>query len=144
MGRALLLTSIACCLALCGCQDLSGDRNWEISEAPVPPGAAAVIAGDMADRLSEQLPTADQTLVLQDDRSDYGAALQASLKGSGYAVVTGTNGDGNATALSYTLDRSDEGVLASLSTQRLRLARAYAVSGAGTTPASPLSVMAVK
>ncbi len=142
--RRVLLASLGCCLALAGCQAPSGGMDPREDLAPLSLGAAAMIAGDMANRFSEQFPTAAGTLALPDTPSPFGTALEASLKGSGYAVVSGPKHDSNAIALFYTLDRSEEGVLASLSTRNLRIARLYALSNAGAVPTSPLSVMAVK
>ncbi len=64
-----------------------------------------MIAGDMANRFSEQFPTAASTLALPDTPSPFGTALEASLRGSGHAVMSGPKHDSNAIALSYTLDR---------------------------------------
>lgn len=140
MRRSLL--AVTGCLALCGCQ--TGDMDSQIRPAPVSAGAATAIAGDMANRLSERLPREASPINLPDDRSEFGLALQAMLKGSGYSVVSGQKTEAKATMLSYALDGSDDGVLASLSTDGLRLARLYVVTGSGARPASPLSVMTFK
>lgn len=137
--RRLVLV-VGCFLALGGCQTLvEGSGSGTVTET-VTAGVAAAIAGDMADRLSERLSPAGQVRLLG-AASEFGQALAVSLKASGYAVIDGGSAGEKATELSFTLDRSEVGLLASLSTKRLRLARLYAVTGSGAAPASPLSVM---
>ena len=138
----LSLLAFACCVALDSCQAPDGNGGIAIEPAPVSPDVAAVIAGDMAVRLSERLSPASSLirLSLSDEASEFSPTLRASLKASGYTVVSGATPKAKAIVLSYGLTQSPDGFLASLSTDGMRLARIYAVSGARVTPTGPLSV----
>ena len=138
----LSLLAFACCIALGSCQAPNGNGGIAIEAAPVSPDVAAVIAGDMAVRLSERLSPASSLirLSLSDEASEFSPALRASLKASGYTVASGATPEAKAIVLSYGLTQSPDGLLASLSTDGMRLARIYAVSGARVTPIGPLSV----
>jgi hypothetical protein len=136
----LSLLAFACCIALGSCQAPNGNGGIAIEPAPVSPGVAAVIAGDMAVRLSERLSPASSLIRLSDEASEFSPALRASLKASGYTVASGATPKAKAIVLSYGLTQSPDGLLASLSTDGMRLARIYAVSDARVTPIGPLSV----
>ncbi|TCR97833.1 hypothetical protein [Rhizobium sp. BK418] len=138
MRRSLL--ALACCMALDGCQAPIEDGRLAIEPVQVSPDVAAVIAGDMAVRLSERLSPASSLIRLSDEASEFSPALRASLKASGYTVVSDSAPKAKAIVLSYGLTQSPDGLLASLSTDGMRLARIYAVSGARVTPIGPLSV----
>ncbi len=139
MGRLVLL--ILYCAYLCGCQTSTAGGSADAPAASLPADVAALVASDMASRLSEQLPRSSGPLKLADEASDFAIALATSLKTSGYRIASGTLPQPQTIALAYRLDRSGSELLASLSTPRLRLARLYLVSGSQATPASPLSVM---
>ena len=136
----LSLLAFACCIALDSCQAPDGNGGIAIEPAPVSPDVAAVIGGDMAVRLSERLSPASSLIRLSDEASEFSPALRASLKASGYTVASGATPKAKAIVLSYGLTHSPDGFLASLSTDGMRLARIYAVSGARVTPTGPLSV----
>jgi hypothetical protein len=73
---------------------------------------------------------------------DYAVALETSLRGWGYTVISGEKqGDADAVHLHYHLQDTDGLVLAQLSTPAITLGRSYTISAAGAVPASPLSVM---
>ena len=74
--------------------------------------------------------------------SPFGQALEAALKGWGYAVVTDQKTDsGGVVSLAYMIMPYDGQVLARLSTSTVELGRAYTVTTSGATPASALSLM---
>ena len=83
---------------------------------------------------------------LHKDSTEFATALEAALKGWGYTVIS-TEKEGPAkeaaksVELAYALIDIDGQVLARLSTETLELGRAYTISSAGATPASPLSLM---
>jgi hypothetical protein len=80
--------------------------------------------------------------MLKPDGSPFGQALEASLKSWGYAVATDQKTEGQTPIpLAYVIDSYDGHILARLSTTKVELGRAYDVTPAGATPASPLSVM---
>lgn len=131
-------------LALAGCQTLGGG-SLATSTAPadISGPAASAIAGDMVSRLAERVGPGKITLVLQPDSSPFGQALEASLKGWGYAVVTDQRTDDaqELIPLAYVIEPFDGQMLARLSTDRVEIGRAYTVTSVGAAPASPLSVM---
>lgn len=141
--RALLLLTILASL-LCGCQTADDGLNTSSAPVTLTGPAASAIAGDMASRLAEQIgPAGTTTIKMKTDKSDFAIALEAALKGWGYAVVTDGNlgKDVKPIELAYSIDGSDGQALASLSTPSIALGRAYTVTGAGAVPASPLSIM---
>ncbi|WP_430252144.1 conjugal transfer protein TrbH [Neorhizobium sp. DAR64860/K0K1] len=136
----------ACALAilLSGCQSM-GTEGLVSSTAPpeISGPAASAIAGDMVSRLAEQIGPGKATIALKVDASHFGQALEAALKGWGYAVVTDQKTDSDATVipLAYVILAIDGQVLARLSTNSVELGRAYSVTVSGATPASALSLM---
>jgi len=139
-----LAAACALSIILSGCQSLGTD-GLAASEAPanISGPAASAIAGDMVSRLAEQIGPGTATVSLKQDSSPFGQALEAALKGWGYAVVTDQKTDGatRTVALAYVLVPYEGQVLARLSTNSVELGRAYTVTQAGAQPTSALSVM---
>ncbi|NDW07640.1 conjugal transfer protein TrbH [Jiella pacifica] len=136
--------ALSVCLGLiAGCQTMSGPGLTEsIVTAQLSPESAAAIAGDMVASLSEQIGPGSTTIVLRGHDPIFGPALEASLRGQGYAVVTDQATDGIAVAaLAYSVDPFEGGVLVRLSTARVELTRMYTANASDAAPASPLSVM---
>ncbi len=136
----------ACALTilLSGCQSTGADGLFTSDAPPEISGpAASAIAGDMVSRLAEQIGPGKATLALKADASPFGQALEAALKGWGYAVVTDQKTDSGTTVipLAYVILAVDGQVLARLSTNSVELGRAYSVTANGATPASALSLM---
>ena len=136
---AIIITAI-----LSGCQ--TADETLPTSSTPisVTGSTASVIAGDMASRLAEQLgPAGTTTLKMEKDTSEYAAALEAALKGWGYAVVTDkkVSKDQKPVEFAWSIDSFDGQILAQVSTPTVALGRVYTTTSSGATPASPLSVM---
>jgi len=144
--RPLHNFAAACTLTilLSGCQS-TGTEGLVSSTAPpeISGPAASAIAGDMVSRLAEQIGPGKATVALKTDTSPYGQALEAALKGWGYAVVTDQKTDSGATVipLAYVILADDGQVLARLSTNSIELGRAYSVTAGGATPTSALSLM---
>ncbi len=134
----------ALAILLSGCQSMD-TNGLATSAAPteVSGPAAGAIAGDMVSRLAEQIGQGKATVALKHDGSPFGQALEAALKGWGYAVVTDQATDNKAAviALAYAIMPYDGQVLARLSTDSVELGRAYTVTTSGATPASALSLM---
>lgn len=130
---------------LAGCQTLGGAGLVASSAyAELTPEAANGIAGDMVGRLAEHIGPGATTIQLKPDGSTFGLALETSLKGWGYAVVTDQTAEaGNLVPLAYVVDPFEGSVLARISTSALNLTRVYQVTSAGATPTSPLSVMSL-
>lgn len=129
-------------LFLSGCQTLgTGGRVASNAPQEISGVAASSIAGDMVSRLAEQIGPGTATVSLQRDDSPFGQALEEALRGWGYAVVTDQSAEGAAIPLVYVVLSFEGQVLARLSTDNVELGRAYTVTTAGATPASPLSVM---
>lgn len=133
-------------LLLAGCQTGTGALTTSAAPASVTGAAASAIAGDIAGRFAEQAGSTQTPIRLHEDQSDFSIALDAALKGWGFAVVTEDRAphakDGpEAIELAYSLVDVDGQVLARLSTASLELGRAYAISDGGAEPVSPLSLM---
>lgn len=131
-------------IAVAGCQSPGAEALVDSNAPPEISGpAASAIAGDMVSRLAEQLGPGTATVALKQDNSPFGRALQAALKGWGYAVVTDQKTDGKTklVALAYVIAPHDGQMLARLSTPTLEIGRAYSITTTGATPSSPLSVM---
>lgn len=135
---------LSCCLALFSCQNLSKGGAMQRASAPVSSTAAAVIATDLANRLSERLPVAENPIFFAKDPSEFGSALRLALKNAGYTVAIDTKAGAKAVPVSYRLDISDAGVLTTLATDDLRLSRRFDLSEKDVVAAGPLSVMALK
>lgn len=131
-------------ILLSGCQSMGTDGLVASNAPPEISGpAASAIAGDMVSRLAEQIGPGKATVALKTDTSPFGQALEAALKGWGYAVVTDQKTD-DATKiipLAYVIVPFDGQVLARLSTDSVELGRAYTVTASGAAPASALSLM---
>lgn len=137
-------TAFALTILLSGCQSMGTD-GLVASTAPtnISGPAASAIAGDMVSQLAEQIGPGKATVALKPDTSPFGQALEAALKGWGYAVVTDQKTDSGTKviALAYVVMPVDGQVLARLSTDSVELGRAYTVTASGATPASALSLM---
>ncbi|NTE56426.1 conjugal transfer protein TrbH [Agrobacterium tumefaciens] len=134
----------AVAILLSGCQSMdSGALVNSVSPPEVSGPAASAIAGDMVSRLAEQIGQGKATVALKQDGSPFGQALEAALKGWGYAVVTDQKTDSGAAVipLAYVIMPYDGQVLARLSTSSVEVGRAYTVTTSGATPASALSLM---
>ena len=141
--RKLLVIIITATL-LSGCQTAEDGLTTSSTLVAVTGPAASTIAGDMASRLAEQIgPAGTTTLKMEKDSSDFATALEAALKGWGYTVITDSKvaKDVKPVELAHSIDVADDQVLARLSTPSIALGRAYSISAAGATPASPLSIM---
>jgi hypothetical protein len=143
--RSLLHFSAALVLlaTLAACQTMNGPGliRSEVT-AELTPESANAIAGDMVGRLAEQVGPGTTTIELRGNDALFGPALEASLRGWGYAVITDQATEGTAvTPLAYSIDPFEGGVLVRLSTIQVELTRMYTLSATGATPASPLSVM---
>lgn len=139
---ALIAAAIA--ISVSGCQSPGAEALVDSNAPPEISGpAASAIAGDMVSRLAEQLGPGTATVALKQDNSPFGRALEAALKGWGYAVVTDQKTDGKTklVALAYVIAPLDGQMLARLSTPTLEIGRAYSITTTGATPSSPLSVM---
>ena len=144
--RAIHNCAAACTLTilLSGCQSTGTEGLVSSSAPPEISGlAASAIAGDMVSRLAEQIGPGKATVALKTDTSPFGQAMEAALKGWGYAVVTDQKTDSSTTVvpLAYVILDVDGKVLARLSTSSVELGRAYSVTANGATPASALSLM---
>lgn len=137
LGIALLIAPLA------GCQAMNAGGLVANSAPPEISGpAASAIAGDMVSRLAEHVGPGTGTILLKPDGSPFGVALEDSLKGWGYAVISDQKAEGEKLiALGYVIDSHDGQVLARLSTGSIDLGRAYTTTATGAAPASPLSVM---
>ncbi|MCY1667444.1 conjugal transfer protein TrbH [Rhizobium sp. SL86] len=144
--RTIRGLAAACTFAilLSGCQSIGTDGLVASNAPPEISGpAASAIAGDLVSRLAEQIGPGKATVALKADASPFGQALEAALKGWGYAVVTDQKTDDGTKIipLAYVIVLFDGQVLARLSTDSVELGRAYTVTASGAAPASALSLM---
>ena len=131
-------------VTLTGCMTQEGAFASARQPVLLTEPASAAIAGDMAGRLADQMEAPDTVTLLVDDGSaDHATAIETALRGYGFAVVADVSGpkDPAPLVVSYALERSDDLVLARLSTPSLTLARAYSTNATGAKPESPLSIM---
>ena len=140
------LILIAIALGLSGCQTATDGLSTSAAPADVNGPAAGAIAGDMAGRFAEQAGSTAMPIKLKKDTSEFSVALEAALKGWGFAIVTDDKSTGEKDAakpveLAYSIAAVDGQVLARLSTDTMELGRAYSVNNGVATPASPLSLM---
>lgn len=136
-GALVLAATLAACQALGGAGLVASTVTTELT-----PEAATSIAGDMVGRFAEQVGPGNTTIVLTPDGSVFGQALEASLKGWGYAIVTDQQTKGTATVqLAYVVDAFEGSVLVRLSTASVDITRMYKLGATGAEPVSPVSVM---
>lgn len=137
LGALLLAISLAACQTLGGTGLVASTVTTELT-----PEAATSIAGDMVGRFAEQVGPGNTTIMLTPDGSVFGQALEASLKGWGYAIVTDQQTNGTPTVpLAYVVDAFEGSVLVRLSTRSVDITRMYKLSATGAEPISPVSVM---
>jgi len=144
LRRLRSIRTFAVAILLSGCQSMDAESLVSSSAPPEISGpAASAIAGDMVSRFAEQIGPGKATVALKSDTSPFGQALEAALKGWGYAVVTDQKTDQGTKVipLAYVISSVDGQVLARLSTESVELGRAYSVTAAGATPASALTLM---
>jgi hypothetical protein len=138
------VTASALAILLSGCQSMdTGGLTSSAAPPDISGPAAGAIAGDMVSRLAEQIGQGKATVALKQDGSPFGQALEAALKGWGYAVVTDQKTESGAAVvpLAYVIVPYNGQVLARLSTSSVELGRAYTVTTSGATPTSALSLM---
>lgn len=139
--RSMVLMAGVSMLAACQTMTGAGLITSEVT-AELTPESAGAISEDMVAKLAEQIGPGSTTIALRSDGSVFGAALEASLRSWGYAVVTDQEtGEAITEPLAYVADPFEGGVLVRLSTRKAELTRMYTVTAEGATPASPLSVM---
>jgi len=134
--------SLAFVVALAGCQTTDDALTTESTPTTITSPAASAIAGDMASRLAEQMgPAAKVPIKMEKDPSDFSTALEAALKGCGFAVITDGKVDKavKPIELAYSIDSADGQILARLWTPSVSISRVYAPTAAGADPVSPLS-----
>lgn len=139
-----LLAFVITATLISGCQTAEDGLTTSSTPVAITGPAASAIAGDMANRLAEQIgPAGATTLKMDKDSSDFAIALEAALKGWGYTVITDGKvaKDVKPVELAYSVDGVDGQLLARLSTPSVALGRAYTATADGATPASPLSIM---
>lgn len=131
-------------LVLPGCQS-SADLAPTAADVPAITGpAAGTIAGDLTSRFAEELGHhGERSFRLEPDRSNLGVAMEAALKGWGYTVEHGeeTAKAKTVPAVAYGIDSEGDRLLVHLRTTDLTIARAYTVTAAGASPASPFAVL---
>ncbi|MDP9838592.1 hypothetical protein J2T09_003364 [Neorhizobium huautlense] len=105
--------------------------------------SAGAIAGDMASRFAEAVPTRSTPAIrMRKDDTEFSTALEAALKAWGYKIVTDdSNLSPKPLELSYSLHSFEDQVLARIATPTTALGRTYTVTAGGASPSSPLSIL---
>jgi hypothetical protein len=136
------IISLVCAIALSSCQATDEALTTESTPSVITGPAASAIAGDMASRLAEQMgPAAKVPIKMDKDSSEFSTALEAALKGWGFAVITDDKVDKTVKPieLAYSIDSADGQILARLWTPSVAISRVYAPTASGADPVSPLS-----
>ncbi|MCW0021372.1 conjugal transfer protein TrbH [Rhizobium sp. BT-226] len=139
-----LFAFIVMAALLAGCQTADDALDTHTAPAAISGLAASAVAGDMASRLAEQIGRGGTTTIkMKKDSSEFAATLEAALKGWGYTVIVDQKVAKDVTPLelAWSIGSMDGQILAQLSTPSIAISRAYLVTPAGATPASPLSIM---
>jgi len=126
-----------------GCQT-KDDVEASSSGPPIMNSASAgAIAGDMASRFAEAVPTRSTPAIrMRKDDTEFSTALEAALKAWGYKIVTDdSNLSPKPLELSYSLHSFEDQVLARIATPTTALGRTYTVTAGGASPSSPLSIL---
>lgn len=129
-------------LTLAGCQATDEAFTTDTTPAAISGPAASAIAGDMASRLAEQMGQVTKVSIKIDkDSSEFSTALEAALKGWGFAVITDGKVDKSVKPieLAYSIYSADGQILARLWTPSIAISRVYAPTTSGADPVSPLS-----
>jgi hypothetical protein len=136
------IISLVFAITLSSCQATDEALTTDSTPAVISGPAASAIAGDMASRLAEQMgPVAKVPIKMDKDASAFSTALEAALKGWGFAVITDGKVDKSMKPieLAYSIDRADGQILARLWTPSIAISRVYAPTTSGADPVSPLS-----
>lgn len=142
--KAISISALATPIAGC----MTSQSGWfnptsSIDAANLSPSAARVVAGDMVAKLSEHIGAGMGTIFLKADNSEFGIALESSLRGWGYAVAEVDQQPSGDTIipLAYTIDSDAAQIFARLTTPTVELARTYQATPTGASPTSPVSVL---
>ena len=130
-------------LFLAACQTLGGSGLIASTvTAELTPAGASFIAGDIVGQLGAHVGPGGTTIRLRGDGSQFGSALEESLRTAGYAVVIDQrSSDAGAMDLAYAVDSFEGSVMVRLSTVSLDLTRLYTLDGEVAVPTGPVSVM---
>lgn len=137
-----VIIALLVAIALSSCQATDEALTTESTPSVITGPAASAIAGDMASRLAEQMgPAAKVPIKMDKDSSEFSTALEAALKGWGFAVITDGKVDKvvKPIELAYSIDSADGQILARLWTPSVAISRVYVPTAAGADPVSPLS-----
>lgn len=142
--KAVSITALTIPMASC----MTSQNGWfnptvSVDAANLSPSAAGVVAGDMVAKLSEHVGAGTGTIYLKADNSQFGLALESSLRGWGYAVAETDQKptDDAVIPLAYTIDSDAGQIFVRLTTPTVELARTYQATATGASPSSPVSVL---
>lgn len=123
-------------------------RGWfnpttSVDAANLSPAAASIVAGDMVAKLSEHVGMGTGTILLETDNSEFGLAIESSLRGWGYAVAEADQKPTGDTTipLTYTVGSDAGQIFVRITTPIVELARTYQATVEGAAPTSPVSVL---
>ena len=102
--RSMVLVAGMSTLGACQTMTGAGLSTSEVT-AELTPESAGAISEDMVAKLAEQIGPGSTTIALRSDGSVFGAALEASLRSWGFAVVTDQEtGEAITEPLAYVAD----------------------------------------
>ncbi|WP_420340689.1 conjugal transfer protein TrbH [Roseibium sp.] len=149
LSRRLFLNALgssALVAALAGCK--TTQTGWfnpatSMDAAELSVETATAIAEDMVAPLCEHLDVGTTTIALRRDASEFGLALDKSLRDTGYAVIEADQDvvDGTVTPLAYTVQSDAAQILVRITTPTIELSRSYQATMTGAASLSPISIL---
>lgn len=142
-GAGPLALLVFLCASLGACQT---GKNSQLIDSSVATDlsieTADVIADDLVRHFVEYVGPGMAPIQLAVDGSPFAQAIETSLRGTGYAIVSdGRTNGGAPMPMAYSLDPFEDRILARLSTPSIDLTRMYERDLSGARPISPMSVM---
>ncbi|WP_395173017.1 conjugal transfer protein TrbH [Roseibium alexandrii] len=148
-SRRLFLKALggsAVAASLSGCK--TTQTGWfnpatSMDAAELSTETATAIAEDMVAPLSEHLDVGRSTIALRRDASEFGLALDKSLRASGYAVIEADQEvvAGKVVPLAYTIQSDTAQILVRITTPTVELSRSYQTTMTGAASLSPISIL---
>ncbi|WP_422018720.1 conjugal transfer protein TrbH [Roseibium sp.] len=149
LSRRLFLKALgnsALAGSLAGCK--TTQTGWfnpatSMDAAELTTETATAIAEDMVAPLSQHLDVGTSTVALRLDPSEFGLALDKSLRGRGYAVIKADQEvvNGAAIPLAYTIQSDAAQIFVRITTPTVELSRTYQTTMTGAASLSPISIL---
>lgn len=141
--KSIFIAALAAPAAGCMTQRGWFNPTTSVDAANLSPAAASIVAGDMVAKLSEHIGMGTGTIFLESDNSEFGLAIESSLREWGYAVADADQKPTGDTIipLAYTVGSDAGQIFVRITTPTVELARTYRATVEGAAPTSPVSVL---